>query len=117
VTNGPAAACAFFTIGHSGRSIDDFVALLDGQGVRRVVDIRKIPSSRTHPQFDAPAALRPHVRRGRMVALPPGRIVADYLLAHGEAVFHIMGPARLEPARLTPGALVRADGAVVYPAA
>ena len=45
------------------------------------------------------------------------RIVADYLIASGETVFHIMGEARLEPARLTPGAVVRADGKVVYPAA
>ena len=45
------------------------------------------------------------------------RIVADYLIAAGEAVFHIMGDGRIEPARLTPGAVVRDDGKVVYPAA
>ena len=45
------------------------------------------------------------------------RIVADYLIASGETVFHIMGPGRVEPARLTPGAVVRADGTIVYPAA
>ena len=44
------------------------------------------------------------------------RIVSDYLIARGEAVFHIMGEGRLEPARLTPGAVVQADGSVVYPA-
>ena len=44
------------------------------------------------------------------------RIIADHLLARGEEVFHIMGAGRLEPARLTPGAVVRADGSVVYPA-
>lgn len=44
------------------------------------------------------------------------RIVADYLLARGETVFHIMTQDRLEPARLTPGAVIRADGVVVYPA-
>ena len=43
------------------------------------------------------------------------RIVADYLIASGETVFHIMGPGRVEPAELTQGALVRADGQVVYP--
>jgi uncharacterized protein (DUF488 family) len=43
------------------------------------------------------------------------RIVADYLIAGGETVFHIMGKGRLEPARLTPGAVIQADGAVVYP--
>jgi uncharacterized protein (DUF488 family) len=44
------------------------------------------------------------------------RIVADHLIARGEAVLHIMGKGRLEPARLTEGAVVRADGTVVYPA-
>jgi uncharacterized protein (DUF488 family) len=44
------------------------------------------------------------------------RIVADYLIAGGETVFHIMGNDRLEPARLTSGAVVRADDTVVYPA-
>jgi uncharacterized protein (DUF488 family) len=44
------------------------------------------------------------------------RIIADYLIAAGKTVFHIMGEGRLEPARLTPGAVVRPDGTVVYPA-
>ncbi|MFB9264901.1 DUF488 family protein [Bradyrhizobium erythrophlei] len=44
------------------------------------------------------------------------RIVADYLIANGETVFHIMGEGRLEPARLTEGAVVQADGTIVYPA-
>jgi uncharacterized protein (DUF488 family) len=44
------------------------------------------------------------------------RIVTDYLLAAGLPVFHIMGEGRLEPARLTPGAVVRPDGTLVYPA-
>jgi hypothetical protein len=32
-------------------------------------------------------------------------------------VFHIVDKGRLEPARLTPGAVVQPGGAVVYPAA
>lgn len=43
------------------------------------------------------------------------RIVADYLIARGETVFHIMGQGRLEPACLTEGAVVRPDETVVYP--
>lgn len=43
------------------------------------------------------------------------RIIADYLLARGESVFHIFGQERLEPARLTPGAVAQLDGVVVYP--
>ncbi|KVF70751.1 DUF488 family protein [Burkholderia vietnamiensis] len=43
------------------------------------------------------------------------RIVSDYLLARGDTVLHIMGLNRVEPARITAGATVRDDGAVVYP--
>jgi len=43
------------------------------------------------------------------------RIVADYLIAHHEEVFHIMGQGRLEAATLTAGAVIRADETVVYP--
>jgi uncharacterized protein (DUF488 family) len=42
------------------------------------------------------------------------RIIADYLLARGRAVLHLMGGDRLEPARLTAGARLR-DGKVFYP--
>ena len=46
------------TFGHGARSIDTFLDLLLGAGVRRVVDIRTAPGSRKHPQFgkDALAA-------------------------------------------------------------
>jgi len=40
-----------YTIGHGARSIDGFIALLQGAGVRRLVDIRTAPGSRKHPQF------------------------------------------------------------------
>jgi uncharacterized protein (DUF488 family) len=43
------------------------------------------------------------------------RIIADYLIGAGEAVFHIMGPGRIEPARLTAGAVATEDGTVLYP--
>src|ERR1700733_14065317 len=41
-----------YTIGHSTRSIAQFVALLQVGSVGMVVDIRKIPRSRTNPQFN-----------------------------------------------------------------
>jgi uncharacterized protein (DUF488 family) len=44
------------------------------------------------------------------------RIIADYLLARGLAVTHLMWPHRAEPASLTPGAVIR-DERVTYPAA
>lgn len=43
------------------------------------------------------------------------RIVADYLIARQETVFHIMGLNRFDLARLTPGAVIRRDETVVYP--
>ena len=42
------------------------------------------------------------------------RIIADYLLAAGESVFNIIDK-KIEPARLTPGAVVHTDGTVTYP--
>jgi len=45
-----------FTIGHSTRSLDDFIALLHAHGVNRLADIRTVPKSRRHPHF-AGAAL------------------------------------------------------------
>ena len=49
------------------------------------------------------------------------RIIADYLIGTGETVFHIMGRdreghVRLEPARLTAGAVVESPETIVYPA-
>ena len=44
------------------------------------------------------------------------RIVADYLIARGESVFHLMGDDRIEAAKLTGGGQVRDNGDVIYPA-
>jgi uncharacterized protein (DUF488 family) len=43
------------------------------------------------------------------------RIIADYLLARGIPVLHLMGNSRIDPARITPAAEER-DGHLVYPA-
>ena len=43
------------------------------------------------------------------------RIIADYLLATGQAVRHIRGPGDIEPARLDPAAERREDGTLIYP--
>lgn len=171
----------FFTIGHSNRNLDEFIALLRAADITFVADIRTVPRSRTNPQFNKdtlPAALADHDigyehiaalggLRGKTRSLAPDvnafwtnasfhnyadyalsepfhaglehllkeggkrrctvmcseavwwrchrRIVADYLIADGATVFHVMGHGRLEPARLTPGAVVRDDGTIVYP--
>jgi uncharacterized protein (DUF488 family) len=44
------------------------------------------------------------------------RIVADYLIAQGREVFHLMGEGRAEPARITPRAVQVGEG-LHYPAA
>ena len=41
------------TIGHSTRTIEEFINLVLAHGVSRVVDVRTIPRSRHNPQFNA----------------------------------------------------------------
>jgi uncharacterized protein (DUF488 family) len=167
---------AFFTIGHSTRSIDEFTALLREAGVESVVDVRKMPRSRANPQFnidilpdelrdrqvgyhhiaalgglrgrspDVPTslnnlwrnrsfrnyadyALTPPFRGGLTELIRLGqartcaimcsevlwwrchrRIIADYLLAEGAMVFHILGLDDIQPAVLTRGARPVAQG-------
>ncbi|HWE83453.1 MAG TPA: DUF488 domain-containing protein [Terracidiphilus sp.] len=50
-----------FTIGHSTRSMEEFVALLRAHGVAQVADVRSIPKSRHCPQFHIDA-LGPSLR-------------------------------------------------------
>lgn len=41
-----------FTIGHSTRTIDDFISLLQQYGIKKLIDIRTIARSRHNPQFN-----------------------------------------------------------------
>jgi len=41
-----------WTIGHSTRSIDDFVSLLKANEIRLVADVRSLPGSKRYPQFN-----------------------------------------------------------------
>lgn len=41
-----------YSVGHSTRSFDDFLALLRAFDVTLVVDVRTLPGSRRYPQFD-----------------------------------------------------------------
>jgi uncharacterized protein (DUF488 family) len=41
-----------FTLGHSTHSLEEFVKLLRGHGIQRLVDVRSIPRSRHNPQFN-----------------------------------------------------------------
>jgi uncharacterized protein (DUF488 family) len=50
------------TIGHSTRTIEEFIALLQAHAVTRVVDVRTVPRSRHNPQFNRetlPVSLQP----------------------------------------------------------
>ncbi len=172
---------AFFTVGHSTRSVAEFAGLLEQAGAGFVVDVRAFPRSRTNPQFNfdaLPESLAVwqigyrHVRslgglRGNPKDQGPSpntywknrsfrnyadyaateafragllelrdlgrvhtcavmcaeavwwrchrRIIADYLIAEGERVFHIMGAGKVEPASLNPAAILQPNGTLVYP--
>ena len=169
------------TVGHSTRSIAEFVDLLRSAQVSVVVDVRTVPRSKRNPQYNEDrlglelgeyqvrylriaglGGLRgrsPEVPRqvnalwqndsfhnyadyalsdqfaealGELLDLSSSRrcaimcaeavwwrchrrIIADYLLANGRTVLHLMGGNRIEPAHVTPGAQI-AGGKVLYPA-
>jgi uncharacterized protein (DUF488 family) len=173
----------FFTVGHSTRSIMEFVDLLRPHKIKLVVDVRTIPRSRANAQYNGDEIARslsgfqidyeyvPALggRRGRRWDVAPTfnglwknrsfhnyadyamtdefrvglvrlrelghrtpcatmcaeavwwrchrRIIADYLIAAGEIVFHILGSGPAAPAHLTPGAVIDSDsGTLSYPA-
>ena len=78
-------ARTIFTIGHSTRTFEAFLALLQREGIERLADVRRFPGSRRHPHFSREALER---------SLP----------AHGIAYVHIdaMGGRRDAPASLPP---------------
>ena len=169
-----------YTIGHSTRSVVEFVELLQAGRVELIVDIRSTPRSRTNPQFNLdalPQALaawqightrieelggrRPksktvmpevngfwinqsfhnyadyalsdeflagfsqltELSRERRCAIMCSeavwwrcdrRFVANYLLHDERKVFHLMGAAKVDNAKINPAA--RGEGAsLVYP--
>lgn len=53
-----------YTIGHSTRSIEEFIALLTPHDITRVVDVRTIPKSRRNPQFAGEALATSLLERG-----------------------------------------------------
>ena len=172
----------FFTVGHSTRTIGEFIELLAASKIGLVVDVRSIPLSRTNPQYNREtlpiSLLASHIayehmaelggRRSRVQSIAPGvngfwenqsfhnyadyamaagfrsgvarlrelgnvkrcavmcaetvwwqchrRIIADYLLAAGEKVFHILGPNKIVPAMLTESARPQPGGALTYSA-
>jgi uncharacterized protein (DUF488 family) len=53
-----------WTIGHSTRSIEDFVAALEANGIKLVADVRLLPGSRRYPQFNQDALAESLGQRG-----------------------------------------------------
>jgi uncharacterized protein (DUF488 family) len=172
----------FFTIGHSTRSIGEFVDMLHNAEVGLVVDVRTVPRSRTNPQYNADTLAETlsefridyeHIAalgglRGRQRDVPADvngfwqnrsfhnyadyamsadfhsglirlrelgharqcaimcaealwwrchrRIIADYLMASGETVFHILGRNHIEQAHMTGAARRGPPDTLSYPA-
>lgn len=48
----PTAMATFLTIGHSNRSLDEFICMLMAARARVLVDVRSFPRSRTNPVFN-----------------------------------------------------------------
>src|SRR6185503_14826813 len=46
------------TIGHSTRTLDEFLTLLGAHAIAHVVDVRRVPRSRRMPHFSGPALAR-----------------------------------------------------------
>jgi nucleoid DNA-binding protein len=70
-----------YTVGHSTRSLDDFLALLAAHGVAGIADVRSYPASRRHPHF-ARAALAEALAAGERIEL---RGFGSFGVRHHEA--------------------------------
>ena len=53
-----------YTIGHSTRTLEDFVALLERERIERLIDVRAFPGSRRQPHFNREALARSLPERG-----------------------------------------------------
>jgi uncharacterized protein (DUF488 family) len=65
-------AVRVFTIGHSTRPIDALIDLLRAHDVRQLIDVRTVPRSRRHPQFDREALAASLAGAGIVYAHMPG---------------------------------------------
>ena len=71
----------FHTVGHSTRSIDEFVDLLKSADITFVADVRTVPRSRTNPQYN-------------LDALPPALLQAQIGYEHIAALGGLRGRQR-----------------------
>ncbi|HEY3567772.1 MAG TPA: DUF488 domain-containing protein [Thermoanaerobaculia bacterium] len=61
-----------FTVGHSTRPIEDLLALLSEHGVQTLVDVRRFPGSRRHPQYSRDALAASLAAAGIQYVHEPG---------------------------------------------
>ncbi|MDN6280237.1 MAG: DUF488 domain-containing protein [Psychroflexus sp.] len=47
-----------YTVGHSTRSIDDFIAILKSVEIEMLIDVRRFPGSKKFPQFHQDALIK-----------------------------------------------------------
>jgi uncharacterized protein (DUF488 family) len=180
-TDATSQQALLFTVGHSSRSLSEFLDLLGQSGIQLVVDVRAFPRSRAQPQFNedtfpgtlaergiryahhpalggrrrkspdvdpacnaywrvsgfhnyADYALTPAFREALSRLRELGnlytcaimcaeavwwrchrRIIADYLLAAGDRVRHIIDSNRVDEGVLSAGAKVLPEGTIIYP--
>ncbi|MBI2774437.1 DUF488 domain-containing protein [Candidatus Dependentiae bacterium] len=73
-----------FTVGHSTRSIEDFLALLKHYHVTELVDIRTIPKSRHNPQFNGPELA--HVLRNHRIGYRHQKNLGGLRHTHSDSI-------------------------------
>jgi uncharacterized protein (DUF488 family) len=55
---------AIWTVGHSNRSAEAFLSVLEAHAIEVVADVRRFPGSRKHPQFGSAALAESLAARG-----------------------------------------------------
>src|SRR5262245_22881530 len=63
---------AVWTIGHSTRTLEELVALLRTHAIATLADVRTVPRSRRHPQFEKTALAESLPRAGIVYTHEPG---------------------------------------------
>jgi uncharacterized protein (DUF488 family) len=61
---GVRVAGTVYTIGHSTRPLDEFLAILRAHSIERLVDVRTVPRSRRNPQFEQVSLMQSLPRAG-----------------------------------------------------
>ena len=72
-----ASGTLVYSIGHSSRSAESFLALLGYYGIECLVDVRRYPGSRRHPQFNQ-GTLETSLKQARIEYLHLGETLGGY---------------------------------------